>query len=58
MTREEMLADIEQQRQQGHNIGIPGQVGKWVCEFDGVRVEGTTPMEAYEKAKALALGGR
>ena len=55
MTREEMLEEIELLRSEGHNIGIPGHVGEWTCEFDGNRFTGTTPMEAFAAARDFVL---
>lgn len=57
MTRDEMIHDIERLRTKAsgsHRIGIVGSVGNWQCQFDDKIANGTTPMEAYEAAKAAA----
>ena len=51
MTREEMLAEIDALRSQGHTIGITGQAGEWQCDFDGVLHKGGTPIEAFIVAR-------
>jgi len=52
MTREQMLVEIEEYRDKGHTVSIHGAGANWMCQFDRATGQGSTPMEAYQTARA------